>query len=45
VLLALTVRYNQTARPFNWEFTAADLTGLLQRLSARPEPANLPEAA
>ncbi|HLN68655.1 MAG TPA: IS630 family transposase [Streptosporangiaceae bacterium] len=44
-LLAFIDRYNQTARPFNWKFTAADLTGLLQRLSARDEPANLPEAA
>ena len=44
-LLAFIGRYNQTARPFNWKFTAADLTGLLQRLSARHEPADLPEAA
>ena len=44
-LLAFIGRYNQTARPFNWKFTAADLTALLQRLSARNEPANLPEAA
>jgi NAD(P)-dependent dehydrogenase (short-subunit alcohol dehydrogenase family) len=28
----------QTARPFNWNFTAADLAGLLQRISARQEP-------
>jgi transposase len=44
-LLAFIDRYNQTARPFNWKFTAADLTGLLQRISARHEPASLPEAA
>jgi transposase len=44
-LLAFTDRYNQTARPFNWKFTAADLTRLLQRLSTRQEPAILPEAA
>ena len=44
-LLAFTDRYNQTARPFSWKFTAADLAGLLQRISARQEPANLPEAA
>jgi transposase len=44
-LLAFIARYNQTARPFNWKFTAADLTGLLQRLSARQEPVNLPQAA
>jgi transposase len=48
-LLAFIDRYNQTARPFNWKFTAADLAGLLQRISARQQPANqissLPEAA
>ena len=26
-LLAFIDRYNQTARPFNWKFTAADLAG------------------
>ena len=48
-LLAFTGRYNQTARPFNWKFTAADLAQLLQRISARQEPARqtaiLPNAA
>ena len=47
-LLAFTSRYNQTARPFNWKFTAADLTGMLDRIGARQEPAqpvSLPEAA
>jgi hypothetical protein len=48
-LLAFINRYNQTARPFNWKFTAADLAELLQRISARQQPANqisnLPEAA
>ena len=44
-LLAFIDRYNQTARPFNWTFTAADLARLLQRLSAHPGPASLPEAA
>jgi transposase len=47
-LLAFTGRYNQTARPFNWKFTAADLTGMLDRIGARQEPAqpaSLPEAA
>ena len=48
-LLAFTSRYNQTARPFNWKFTAADLAGLLERISAHDEPAKepvtLPEAA
>ena len=29
-LLAFVGRYNQTARPFNWKFTAADL---LHRIS------------
>jgi hypothetical protein len=44
-LLGFTGRYNQTARPFNWKFTAADLATLLQRISARQEPASLPQAA
>jgi len=42
-------RYNQTARPFNWKFTAADLARLLDRISAHehaaPKPAELPDAA
>jgi hypothetical protein len=42
-------RYNQTARPFNWKFTATDLARLLGRISAREHtarnPAELPEAA
>jgi hypothetical protein len=44
-LLAFIDRYNQTARPFNWKFTAADLARLLQRIGARHEPASLPHAA
>jgi hypothetical protein len=44
-LLAFIDRYNQTARPFNWKFTAADLTRLVQRLSSRHEHASQPEAA
>jgi transposase len=44
-LLAFIDRYNQTARPFNWKFTAADLTRLVQRLSTRHEHASQPEAA
>lgn len=48
-LLAFVDRYNQTARPFNWKFTAADLARLLHRISDREHaaqnPAELPEAA
>ncbi len=48
-LLTFVDRYNQTARPFNWKFTAADLARLLDRISARqdttPKPADLPQAA
>jgi hypothetical protein len=48
-LLAFVNRYNQTARPFNWKFTAADLAALLDRTSAHDQtseqPAGLPEAA
>jgi transposase len=38
-LLAFTGRYNQTARPFNWKFTAADLTNLLRRISEHEQAA------
>jgi transposase len=44
-LLAFVSRYNATARPFNWKFTAADLADLLDRISAREQPAQVPEAA
>jgi hypothetical protein len=37
-------RYNQTARPFNWKFTADDLADLLARISARQQ-ADLVQAA
>ncbi len=36
-LLAFIDRYNQTARPFNWKYTAADLTELLHRISEREQ--------
>jgi transposase len=48
-LLAFVDRYNQTARPFSWKFTAADLHDLMNRISrheqqdAQDEP--LPKAA
>ncbi|MGH3306008.1 MAG: hypothetical protein ACRDOK_30990, partial [Streptosporangiaceae bacterium] len=32
-LLAFVQRYDQTAKPFNWKFTAADLKDLLRRIS------------
>jgi len=44
-LLAFTRRYNQTARPFNWKFTAADLASFLDQLHGHEEPASLPQAA
>jgi transposase len=31
-LLAFVDRYNRTAKPFNWKFTAADLADLLRRI-------------
>src|SRR6266851_3597933 len=43
-LLAFINRHNQTARPFNWKFTAKDLAGLLERISAHQEPAGRPHA-
>jgi len=49
LLLAFVDRYNQTARPFNWKFTASDLTDLLRRISEHEQPvqqqANLTTAA
>jgi transposase len=45
VLLAFVNRYNRTARPFNWKFSADDLTALLQRISQREQTAASPQAA
>jgi hypothetical protein len=39
VLHAFVNRYNRTARPFNWKFTADGLTALLQRISQHEQPA------
>jgi transposase len=48
-LLAFVNRYNRTARPFNWKFTADDLTALLHRISqyeqVTSQQAALPQAA
>jgi transposase len=45
-LLAFVDRYNLTARPFSWKFTADDLTALLGRISEREhKPATHPPAA
>ena len=48
-LLAFVDRYNQAARPFNWKFTASDLTALIRRISEHEQPdqqqANLTTAA
>ena len=38
-LLAFVDRYNQTAKPFNWKYTAADLTALLRRISEHEQAA------
>lgn len=44
-LLAFVDRYNLTAGPFNWRFTADDLTALLRRISEREQtPATRPPA-
>jgi len=37
-------RYNRTARPFNWKFTADDLTALLRRISQREQAATAQQA-
>ena len=39
-LLAFVNRYNRAARPFNWKFTADDLTALLHRISQREQAAS-----
>jgi hypothetical protein len=49
-LLAFVNRYNRTARPFKWKFTADDLTALLRRISqyeqaATSQQTDLPQAA
>ena len=49
-LLAFVNRYNLTARPFNWKFSAKDLTALLRRTSQRQrvpasQQADRPQAA
>ncbi|MDX6393259.1 MAG: hypothetical protein QOJ73_4322 [Streptosporangiaceae bacterium] len=44
-LLAFVDRYNQTARPFNWNYTATDLARFLSRINGQQQPATLPEAA
>ena len=38
-ILAFQDQYGNTASPFQWRFTRADLAGLLQRLEARPRAA------
>jgi transposase len=46
-LLGFVARYNQTARPFNWKFTASDLHDLMDRISNQQNPQDepLPQAA
>jgi len=49
-LLGFVDRYNQTARPFSWKFTASDLHDLMDRISRHdqqhdPQDQPLPKAA
>ena len=49
-LLGFVDRYNQTARPFSWKFTASDLHDLMNRISRHEQhdhvdDQSLPEAA
>jgi hypothetical protein len=44
-LLAFADRYNQTARPFTWNYTATDLARLLGRINGQQQPASPPQAA
>jgi transposase len=43
-LLAFADHYNQTAQPFNWKYTSADLARLLDRINSH-QPASPPQAA
>ena len=38
-LLAFIDRYNQAARPFNWNYTATDLARYLGRINGQQQPA------
>jgi transposase len=44
-LLAFADRYNQTAQPFNWKYTSADLVRLLDQINGQQQQARPPEAA
>ena len=49
-LLGFVDRYNQTAQPFSWKFTAADLHNLMDRISRHeqkqtPQDEPVPQAA
>jgi hypothetical protein len=37
-------RYNQTAKPFNWKYTADDLKNLLRRISEHEKQDTRPAA-
>jgi hypothetical protein len=37
-LLAFVDRYNQAARPFNWNYTATDLARYLGRINGQTAP-------
>jgi transposase len=43
-LLAFIGRYNQTAEPFSWKYTAADLTDLLRRVSEHEKQDSAPQS-
>ena len=40
VLMGFVGRYNQTARPFSWKFTASDLHDLMDRISRHDQQDN-----
>jgi len=40
-LTGFEVRYNTTARPFDWKFTRAGLNDLCRRIEARRAPSSL----
>jgi hypothetical protein len=44
-LLAFADHYNQTARPFSWKCTSADLARLLDKINGQQQTASPPQAA
>jgi hypothetical protein len=44
-LFAFADRYNRTAKPFNWKYTATDLASLLRRIGEHEQTAATQQAS